>query len=624
MSGKPRAILITRNLPPLQGGMERLNRQIAIALDTKYDLIVVGPKGCREYLPDTVSTYEIPLRPAWLFVIWGCLLSAYLSRRYACTIAIGGSGLVGPALLMMSRRATSFVYVHGLDLVTRHPLYRWIWIPSLRRLDYAIANSRATADVAARLSVAGRRISVVNPGTDIPVLHKNHVTRFRSRHRLENALILLSVGRSTRRKGICEFIVNCLPTLCHRFPAVMLVLIGDDAPDSLHSDTRTSHNHFLAASRSANVESHIKTIGRCSDEELHEAYAAADVHIFPVLNIPGDMEGFGMVAIEAAAHRLPTVAFAVGGVPDAVEEGVSGYLVPPGDYEAFCNAVSGLLTAGSHSPIKKTSRRFATNFSWAHFNAKLLSLLDSPNLHLNPQYSSNTHAVLDLSSRTLKARKIEKLLALDRNQRGLSILEIGTGSGGIASYFATHPRLRCSVDAVDVVDNRQLRDGYRFTLIHDTQLPFAANQFDLVISNHVIEHVGTHSHQLTHLQEIRRVLRSDGLAYLAVPNRWQLVEPHYRLAFLSWLPRPWRTPYLRIRNRGQHYDCNPLSVPEIERMFDSVHLRYRHEHRSALLTTYELEKPHSLIYHYIWKHTPAFFYQYVRHLFPTLIYIIQK
>src|SRR3546814_12930756 len=68
-------------------------------------------------------------------------------------------------------------------------------------------------------------------------------------------------------------------------------------------------------------------------------YKAASAHIFPVREIPGDPEGFGMVAVEAAAHGVPTIAFATGGIVDAVAEGESGRLIRPGDYGAFAGVV---------------------------------------------------------------------------------------------------------------------------------------------------------------------------------------------------------------------------------------------------------------------------------------------
>src|SRR5579885_2212514 len=185
------------------------------------------------------------------------------------------------------------------------------------------------------------------------------------------------------------------------------------------------------------------------------------------------------------------------------------------------------------------------------------------------------HAVLDVESRRLKAIKIERLLGLRAPSRPLRLLEVGTGSGGIAHYFATHAELRIEVDAVDVVDNRLERDGFRFALVTDVALPFADGAFDIVITNHVIEHVGDRDAQLRHLREVKRVLRSDGVGYLAVPNRWQLVEPHYRLAFLSWLPRRLRSPYLRAMRKGEFYDCEPFAMRELERVLDTAGLRHR-------------------------------------------------
>lgn len=176
------------------------------------------------------------------------------------------------------------------------------------------------------------------------------------------------------------------------------------------------------------------------------------------------------------------------------------------------------------------------------------------------------HAVLDLQSRRWKGLKIERLLGLSERPGPMRMLEIGTGSGGIAHYFAAHASGRFTVDAVDVADQRLVSDGYRFTLVSGTSLPFPDAAFDVVLSNHVIEHVGDRSAQRAHLDELARVLRPDGVGYLAEPNRWMLFEPHYRLVFLSWLPRPLRSPYLQLMRRGDVYDCEPLAMAELEQM----------------------------------------------------------
>ncbi len=233
------------------------------------------------------------------------------------------------------------------------------------------------------------------------------------------------------------------------------------------------------------------------------------------------------------------------------------------------------------------------------------------------------HAVLDLTSRRHKGMKIERLLGLRPQPQPLRLLEIGTGSGGIAHYFATHPSIRCAVTAVDVVDQRLARDGYDFHLVSGTALPFVDGTFDVVISNHVIEHVGEHASQLSHLREIRRVMASGAVGYLAVPNRWMLVEPHFRLAFLSWLPPSLRTPYLRLMRRGSLYDCNPLTLSGLNAMLSEAGFYWRHIEVEALRFTLKhenLQGPGAWVARWL----PDTWVALARPVIPTLVCRIQR
>lgn len=183
------------------------------------------------------------------------------------------------------------------------------------------------------------------------------------------------------------------------------------------------------------------------------------------------------------------------------------------------------------------------------------------------QSTRSPHASLDPSSRIRKAEKISRLLRIDRLTGPLRVLEIGCGSGVIANYFANLANPGCEVFAVDVNDQRITKEGYHFTLLRGCELPFDSGSFDLVISNHVIEHIGDRDAQVLHLAEIARVMTHSGSGYLAAPNRWAPVEPHYHLPFLSWLPKKMRSPYLRMSGKGKQYDCNPLSAWEFARLF---------------------------------------------------------
>lgn len=232
------------------------------------------------------------------------------------------------------------------------------------------------------------------------------------------------------------------------------------------------------------------------------------------------------------------------------------------------------------------------------------------------------HAALQPAGRWPKAEKIRRLVALSPPpDRRLRVLEIGTGSGAIAHYFAVRSGLDCEVDAVDVIDQRQIKEGYRFQQIGGVSLPFETGVFDLVISNHVIEHVGGHDQQQQHLCEMERVLRVDGRGYLACPNRWQVVEPHFRLAFLSWLPRNLRDPYLRLCGKGAFYDCEPLRMSELERMLAAARFDFRNACVPAIRMMLHVERHRSIALRIVGK-LPDAWLEHVRSICPTHIYLL--
>lgn len=233
------------------------------------------------------------------------------------------------------------------------------------------------------------------------------------------------------------------------------------------------------------------------------------------------------------------------------------------------------------------------------------------------------HISVDMPSRNLKAMKIERLLDLANRRQPIRLLEVGTGSGGIAHYFGSHAKLRCEVDAVDVHDNRLVTEGYSYHEVSDTRLPFADDSFDVVLTNHVIEHVGGAAAQHRHLAEVHRVMKPDGIGYIAVPNRWMLVEPHYRLPLLSWLPQPLADAYVRFTRKGSYYDCRPLTTHRIESMLCATGFTFVQRHGEALLLTYELELPDDKIYRWLLNRIPNAIYVELRRAFPTLIYTLR-
>lgn len=369
-------LVVTRNLPPLVGGMERLVWHIVEALHESERVHVVGPQGCRDHLPADVTASEISLRPMLRFFLGAALETITSARRLQPRLVLAGSGLTAPIAWLAARfaGATSVVYLHGLDIKVEHPVYRLLWRPFFRHFDGVLVNSHYTRGLALEAGISPDRIEILNPGVALPDLTRaqNQRNEFRKHFELGDHPIMLYVGRINARKGLSVFARHILPAINRALPDARLVVIGGEPRNALQN-TPGEWNKVERALTELSLTHTVEFLGPQDDEMLSMAYMAADVMVFPVQDIPGDIEGFGMVAIEAAAHNLPTVAFAVGGVPDAVNDGISGNLIAPGDNESF--ALETIKFLDPHSRLRTTSRQFAESFCWQAFGERLRSLL---------------------------------------------------------------------------------------------------------------------------------------------------------------------------------------------------------------------------------------------------------
>lgn len=372
-----RVLIVTRNLPPLVGGMERLNWHLAEQLAGLAEVRLVAPAGSGALAPGGTEVAEVALRPLWRFLLSAGWRARSIARRWRPHVVLAGSGLTAPMAWLAAKAcgARAAVYLHGLDIGVRHRLYRLAWVPAIRRMDVVIANSSATRRLALEAGVLESRIAVVPPGVDPPDAQEHaaeRAARFRAGHDLGQGPILLSVGRLTERKGLREFVRDVLPSIAAEHPDVRLVVIGEAASDALAARSQ-SRASILAAAREHDVADCVRFLGVVTDRQaLSDAYRSASVHVFPVRQLAGDPEGFGMVAIEAAAHGLATAAYATGGVIDAVAEGVTGRLVPPEDAAALGLAVLDLLA----KPLPQdVMRAHAVRFAWPRFGERIADCL---------------------------------------------------------------------------------------------------------------------------------------------------------------------------------------------------------------------------------------------------------
>ncbi len=420
---KRRILLVTRNLPPLVGGMERLNWHMAEELAKVAEVRVIGPAGSAALAPEGVPVREAPLKPLWKFLWQARRLARREARARRPDIVLAGSGLTAPLARSAARLATArtVVYVHGLDVAVKHILYRVVWLRAIRRMDRVIANSRPTAELCRAIGVKSEKIGIVHPGVDLPepvreprsgpgttpdhsvtFLAREESPSFRTprsgdpestrpenapnsgskssdnsthqswrqQHKLANRPLLLSVGRLSERKGLREFVEKALPRIVKQQPDTVLLIVGDAPKQALHARAQSPES-IQAAANAAGIGANVRFLGVITDyAELGDVYRAADVHVFPVRQLPGDPEGFGMVAVEAAAHGLPTVAFATGGIVDAVAEGKSGYLVVPGDYAALADATVRVLALRDDT-MSPACHAFARDFAWLEFGRQI-------------------------------------------------------------------------------------------------------------------------------------------------------------------------------------------------------------------------------------------------------------
>lgn len=310
-----------------------------------------------------------PRRPGLLAFFLHALSrgSLLLRRNPDIRVILGGSAMVTPLVLILARcfRRKAIVNVHGLDLIYPGMFYQALCARWIKHCDAVIANSHFTASLASSKKARESSIHVIPPGVNCDTHGSSQGSQVKKELSLEGRKVLLYVGRLARRKGIGEFIQHCLPNIVAQVPEVMLLIVGGNPSESLvHRDDLSSELQALV--QDMRLQNHVRLTGRLSDTDLARVYQAADLLVMPVLPLKDDVEGFGIVLLEAAAAGKPAVATSVGGIPDAVENGKSGILVQAGDYENMSQAIVSLLRdAETRSALGEYARRrVAKRFGW--------------------------------------------------------------------------------------------------------------------------------------------------------------------------------------------------------------------------------------------------------------------
>lgn len=144
---------------------------------------------------------------------------------------------------------------------------------------------------------------------------------------------VLFTGRFELRKGI-DVLLQAIPELCQEFPSARFILVGEDRPQP----GGTFAEQFLAKYFGAPFLNRVIFAGKVSDAELENYLAQCDIFVGP-----SRYESFGLVFLEAMMFSKPVVGCRAGGMPEVIEEGVTGLLAEPGEAESLRGALRTLL-----------------------------------------------------------------------------------------------------------------------------------------------------------------------------------------------------------------------------------------------------------------------------------------
>jgi len=180
-------------------------------------------------------------------------------------------------------------------------------------------------------------------------------------------------------------------------------------------------------------------------------------------------------------------------------------------------------------------------------------------------YSHHFPATKDRATRIRKAIKIIRVLEdfLGHDLHGLTCLDIGCSIGVITEHLAQSARLAVGIDIDQDAIQQYANKARGIFVVADTgSAPFLAGTFDVIVCSQVYEHVPNLELLIA---EIYRLLKDEGICFFSGPNRWAVVEKHYNLPFLSWLPPRWAGWYVRLTGRAQEYYERPRSAKELRR-----------------------------------------------------------
>jgi phosphatidylinositol alpha-1,6-mannosyltransferase len=343
-----RILFVTQDFPPDVGGIQTYSWEIARRLAERGEqLTVVAPRRAEAAAVDRTAPFPVrrlPGRPDLLPLSSLPVLPMRAAREHpdialhAQWQTVGASVLARtltgwPRRIVCAAHGRELLFNPGEDMPGFGAAYDRLRQALLHQVDAFLPVSHYTASLLHKLGIPTSRTRVVPNGTDPHRFRPRDDTPLRQRLGLSDRPLLLTVGRLVRRKGV-DTVLRALPSIAKHCPDVAYVVVGT-GPDQARLERLAARLKVL---------DRVRFVGEVDHDRLPLYYSAADLFVMPAREDPPDVEGFGLVFLEANACGTPVIGARTGGIPDAIVDGETGLLVPPNAPEALAEAATRILT----------------------------------------------------------------------------------------------------------------------------------------------------------------------------------------------------------------------------------------------------------------------------------------
>jgi phosphatidylinositol alpha-1,6-mannosyltransferase len=325
-----------------------------------------------------VKVMRIRVHTSWLFLPLWIRLRGIL-RRGGYTDVVYAQWQSALSELFVPRREKkhrSLCLVHGRETLRSvfGPLHGFFCRMAFRRVDVGIPNSRTVMELTRRAGRPACPLVLVHPAVDPQLFKPADPARIRRVFGIDRGPVLLGLSRMVVRKNMAG-ILRAFAGVKREFPEATLILAGD-GPEK---------ENLRQLARDLGVDGSTLFPGVIRHEAFirehgGSVYSAADVFAMPCLGSERDVEGFGIVYLEAGACEVPAIGSRVGGIPDAVVEGETGLLVDPSRPEELEAAFLDLLRRPDRGRSLGVAARarIVRELTWEATGDRVLALMDGP------------------------------------------------------------------------------------------------------------------------------------------------------------------------------------------------------------------------------------------------------